>query len=407
MTQLVRCNNYLPAFVASCMFLTGCAPEAYRDVRPAHWAWWGADTEIVDSVIEQVRERASDGEYWDTATPYGPGSWTFEFLQMAIQTKISAEILESERDLSGASRRYHEASVYYGLAKYPHIERSEAENVSLQGQLLSYRKSFELLGYGYELIETDLDGEKVTGLLHLPRSNFQPPFPVVIGTNGLDVFAAESGPLVTDLLNQGIAVLMSDIPGTGFNSGIPLTPDFHRLWLTFLIELQANPLVNTTNAGAFGMSFGGNAVVKLAMTAPESFRAIANICGPVHEVFTLSEDEVSAIDAMYLDGLADRMHLPDKRPSTVVAAARGFSLVNQGLIGQGQSTKVPVLSMNARGDYVAPEPDLELVTQASEGGRIVWSGSGDHCPQDRKRDMPLVAEFFVSHLLNTTYGTNK
>ena len=194
---------------------------------------------------------------------------------------------------------------------------------------------------------------------------------------------------------------MSDIPGTGINSEIPLTPDFHRLWLTFLAELQVNPLLDTTNAGAFGMSFGGNAVVKLAMTEAESFRAIANICGPVHEVFTLSEDEVSAIDAMYLDGLVDRMHLPNKNPATIIAAAREFSLVNQGLIGQGQTTMVPVLSMNARGDYVAPEPDLELVTEASQDGRIVWSGSGDHCPQNRQRDMPLVAEFFVSHMIDS------
>jgi esterase FrsA len=286
-----------------------------------------------------VRDSGGKGEYWDTGNTDGPGDWTWEFSQLAEQEVAQAEQLEVAGDRLAASQAYDRASVYFGLAKYPHIARTDAENTALDNQLAAYAKSFELAGYGYRVVQTTLDDATVTGLLHLPKPEQHPaPYPLVIGTNGLDVFGAESGPLVRDLLDRGIAVLMSDIPGTGINSAIPLQPDFERLWLVFLEQLRRDPAVNAARVGAFGMSFGGNAAVKLAMTREDDFLAVANICGPVHEVFTLSAAQVGAIDAMYRDGLVDRLHLPDGEATTIVSAARGFSLVSQGLIGQGQQT---------------------------------------------------------------------
>jgi hypothetical protein len=101
---------------------------------------------------------------------------------------------------------------------------------------------------------------------------------------------------------------------------------------------------------------------------------------------------------MYIDGMIDRMHLADSNPKTLVRAGREFSLIRQGLIGNGQMTNVPILSVNARDDYVAPESDMELVTNASRGGEILFSGENDHCPQDRFTAMPQIASFFQKHL---------
>jgi len=383
------------------LVLTGCAREAYRDLRPEHWAWWGADPAVTSAVIDRVRESSKAGEFWDTGTEYGPGNWTWEFDQVAEQVLERATRLEDAGDLPAASEAYDQASVYFGLAKYPHIARTAAEDAAFERQLMTYRKAMVLAGYGYEVIHTRLDGTTVTGLLHLPRPSHPAPYALVIGTNGLDVFAAESGPLVRDLLDRGIAVLMSDIPGTGMNSATPLEPDFDRLWLALLERLRGHAAIDADRVGVFGMSFGGNAAVKLAMTQQQALRAVANICGPLHQVFTLSTAQVSAIDPMYRDGLVDRLHLPDGEPATIVAAASRFSLISQGVLGQGQHTEVPVLSMNARNDYVAPESDLQLITDASRFGSIVWSGSDNHCPQFRERDMPLVAQFFEKYLTGT------
>ena len=139
-------------------------------------------------------------------------------------------------------------------------------------------------------------------------------------------------------------------------------------------------------------------MVKLAMTQQQRYRAIANICGPVHRIFTTPADQVASVEPMYIDGMIDRMHLADSNPKTLVRAGREFSLIRQGLIGNGQMTNVPILSVNARDDYVAPESDMELVTNASRGGEILFSGENDHCPQDRFTAMPQIASFFQKHL---------
>lgn len=72
------------------------------------------------------------------------------------------------------------------------------------------------------------------------------------------------------------------------------------------------------------------------------------------------------------------------RPTRSSPTRCPFSLVDAGLLRPGEvATEVPILSVNARDDYVAPEPDLERVAEASRDGMLFYSGADDHCPQDR------------------------
>ena len=383
--------------ISSC--LSGCITQTYRDIRPEHWAWWGADMALVEETMAKVRAAKRGERFWDDAREHAPGTWTYEFQRVGEDLHRHAQAAEGKGDLSEASKLYHEASVYFGLAKYPHIFPTAAEEKAYAMQLEAYGQSFSLEGYGYEMVSATLGGQKLSGFLHLPRPEFFPA-PVVLGSGGLDVFAPESGPLVRDLLDRGIAVLMFDIPGTGMNRHIPLTPGFEQAHLALLGALKNDVRIDHARVGAFGISFAGNAVSKLALTEQETFDAVANIGGPLHEVFTIQPRLVREIEPMYLGGLVDRMHLEKTDPVSLVKAVRGFSLVNQGLLGSGQKTSVPVLSMNAKGDYVAPESDMLLMTRASREGELIWSGEGNHCPQNRLRDMPKIAEFFERHLKN-------
>ena len=386
------------AIILAAGFLSACTnQESYRDVRPEHWTWWGADMEKVDNVMQTIKAAGTGKERWDDGRDNAPGNWTYEFAELGKTTEAQAKNALSQGDRDNASELFHEASVYYGLAKYPHISPTPAEDRALEKQWETYRQAMELRGYGYEAVNAEFKGETVKGYLHLPKTG-SGPFPVVIGTAGLDVFGAESGPLVVDLLDRGIAVVMTDIPGTGINRNVALDAGFEGLWLSFLAKLESDNRIDTGDAGAFGISFGGNAAGKLAMAHQDKFKAVANICGPVHEVFQVTPRQVASIEPMYIDGLVDRMQLTESDPKTVAREAKQFSLIKQGLLGDGQTTRVPVMSLNARNDYVAPLADMELITQASKGGFIVWSGQDDHCPKNRMRDMPKVAEFFDKYL---------
>ena len=124
--------------VSVALAASGCASTglgdvnvtAYRDMRSAHWVWWGADPEKLSQALGRVRaskqQRALDG-YWDLQATYGPGHWTYEFNHLGVDAEAQAQRLERTSDPVAAARMYHEASVYFGLAKYPYIVRDAAE----------------------------------------------------------------------------------------------------------------------------------------------------------------------------------------------------------------------------------------------------------------------------------------
>jgi esterase FrsA len=377
---------------------------AYRDMRAGHWVWWGADPDKLAQALGRVRTsqepRALSG-YWDLQAAYGPGHWTFEFDQLGLEAQARAQRQEGASELSAAARSFHEASVYFGLAKYPYIVRDAHERKAFERQTETYLKSWRLEGYEVERIETQWKGMTVQGLLHLPRrtQSLQGQLPLVLATNGIDVVSTEFGSFARDIVNRGAAFFAFDIPGTGMNTEAKLEPDFDQLHIIFLDKLLARGGFDSSRVGLVGISFGGNAVVKLAVEHPRRFAAALNICGPVHNVFVGSVSRISYVERMYRDALADRWKLKRADPISLAERARGFSLVEQGVITPTTQTPVPIMNLNAAGDYVAPESDMRLAARASKRGFIVFSGEGDHCPQDRPADMPKAAAWLTSEMM--------
>ena len=71
---------------------------------------------------------------------------------------------------------------------------------------------------------------------------------------------------------------------------------------------------------------------------------------------------------------------------------RRFLLIDQGVIVPSETmTDVPILSVNSRNDYVASAFDMQLANNSTLDGTLIYSGSGDHCPQDRFTIMPQLA----------------
>ena len=398
--------------VSVALAASGCASTglgdvnvtAYRDMRSAHWVWWGADPEKLSQALGRVRaskqQRALDG-YWDLQATYGPGHWTYEFNQLGVDAEAQAQRLERTSDPVAAARLYHEASVYFGLAKYPYIVRDAAERQAYARQMETYLKSWQLAGYEVVVIESQWKGKRVRGLLHMPRKASAPrtSMPLVLATNGIDVFSAEFGPFARDMVDRGVAFFAFDIPGTGLNSELKLEPDFDQLHLVFLERLLATGKFNPGQVGLVGISFGGNAVVKLAVAQPSRFAAVLNICGPLHDVFVASVSRVAYVERMYRDALTDRWKLERADPISLAKNARGFSLVEQGVLTPTAQTPVPILNLNAAGDYVATESDMRLAARASKRGFIVFSGKDDHCPQDRAADMPKAAAWLAGEVV--------
>jgi len=372
--------------------------KPYRDLRLGHWEWWGGDRLELETAIRTISETKKSGKYWDVGSRDSAGYWSYEFGLLGSKYERFALAAEEKGEKEKASFLFDRASVYFGLAKYPLIEKSTLELSYNEKHIHTYIKSWQLSPYPIELIKGKFEGQEVLGYLHLPsRSNRHP---LIIGANGLDVHAAESSPFVKDLIKRGFGVLMFDIPGTAAHSKIKLTPQSSKIYSAFIDLLEKHPNVDTKIVGAFGMSFAGNLATRLAYTE-KRIRAVANICGPIHQVFQMSAGQLNSVDQMYIDGFTDRVHLNKYDPKELVKILRGFSLVSQGFIVKDQkTTNTPIVSLNAKNDYVAPVSDMELASNSSVDGIILFSGSDDHCPQNRSKDLPIIADWFQEKLLS-------
>lgn len=198
---------------------------------------------------------------------------------------------------------------------------------------------------------------------------------------------------------------MFDIAGSGTNAEFPLAPDYDAIPAKFAETLREEPNFDAQRFAIMGVSFGGNAAVKLAHTRPDLFAAAVNVCGPLHAVFQTEEDEFENVGLMYRLALFDRTHLRQDQVGQLVDLLRGFSLVEQGvLVPTHTKTDTPILSVNARGDYVAPEEDMELAKSSSVDGALIYSGADDHCPQDRYSVMPQIVDWLDTKLQPGPYG---
>lgn len=375
----------VPAVLMGCALLREPEDDWYRDLRPAHWIWWGAEEQVLAGALERIRTAPGErrDRRYDTILAYGPGHWVYEFYELGRAREAAGQRALAAGD-PGAGGLLHQASVYYGLAKYPGLGVDAHEREAHARQLATYEQSQSLNGgIRFEIVRVDSSQGSLRGYLHLPRSATSP-VPLVVATNGIDVFKAEFGPIVDELSALGIGLFAFDMPSTGEAAAMRLTPEIDQVYVDVLEALGRRRDVDAGRLALWGVSFGGNPVVRVALRAPRGLRAAVNWCGPIHEVFQIRPWQLSLVDDMYLDVLRHRIQWPTATNRELAAAMRGFSLVDAGLLLPGEVvTPVPILSVNARGDYVAPEADLDRVTAASREGMLFYSGADDHCPQQR------------------------
>lgn len=377
--------------------------EFFRDIRPNHWVWNGADPLTTNAILERVRTAGIGAERPDLASAAGGTVWTEEFTLVGDALRALAEEQEALGLTGAAAELYMRASANYTLAKYPLINPGVAEERAFAASLETLHRAYTLRGYTVEYVSTPYNGGDADGHILFPAG--APPvggWPLVVASNGIDVNQGEFFTFAQDIADRGMAFLMYDIAGTGTNAEFPLAPDYETLPAALAESLADNPRIDARNMAILGVSFGGNGAVKLAHTRPDLFAAAVNVCGPLHSAFQVPEENFEDIGLMYRLALFDRTDLPQDDVAGFLAHMRGFSLIDQGVIIPGETvTDVPILSVNARNDYVAPEFDMELANASTSDGMIIYSGSDDHCAQDRFTVMPQIADWLAERLVST------
>jgi uncharacterized protein len=133
-------------------------------------------------------------------------------------------------------------------------------------------------------IVVENQGQKLFGMLHLPKHEVGEQVPAVLFCHGLA--GQKTGKhrvyvdLASKLATQGIATLRFDYRGCGDSEGnfYESTPSGHYSdALVFLDYLKQHPNIDTERLGVFGRSFGGTVAVKTAAECT-TIRSVALWC---------------------------------------------------------------------------------------------------------------------------------
>ncbi len=344
----------------------------YRVVRSSFWIWQGADPieleDVLSHIATGVGER-SRPELLDTLQGYVPGNWIFEFSQLAGQYLKQGKAKEQEGHLAAAKHCYLRAARYYSIASYPHLKGDElSEQAQVLGNM-AYRDAGRLFPVPLKELKIPFRDKEITGYLHLPHEDH--PVPVVMVSGSIDSLQIDFNRLFEQYLAPcGIGMLTLDMPGIGYSSNFPLVQDTSRLHQAALHYLcQEVPWVDNQRIGMVGLRLGGNVAARLAYLEPAHMKAVVCI-GPGLNQFFVDPALFNQAPPMLRASLANRLGADATNWNELQPQCQIFSLKRQGLVGVTR-TRVPILSIGHRRDFICPESDIRTLASSSYYGKAL------------------------------------
>ena len=160
--------------------------------------------------------------------------WVPVWRQVGSAHEAEGDRLEAVGDYAGARRSYLQAKTYYAIGRFPgevsDVKRSISDDCSR-----AYRKAGAHLDPPIEVVEVPHEGKTIRSHFRAPEAaSAAAPVPAVLIMCGADVFKEDRGWAQEYCLEQGMASLVMDAPGTGENP-FPWAPESVSAWVAMVI----------------------------------------------------------------------------------------------------------------------------------------------------------------------------
>ena len=200
---------------------------------------------------------------------------------------------EQAGDHAAARTSYLQAKTYYAIARFPGEITPRKAEVSADCAR-AYRKACQFLDPPLEIVDVACQGQSIRTHFRAPEdATVDNPAPAVLIMCGADVFKEDRGWAGEMALDEGLASLVMDGPGTGENP-FPWDPASVTAWMAAIDYLAQRPEVDAGRIAAFGISRGGYSVMQLAGTYPEMVKAVVAIAGHPFG-YQMSDAEMEAV----------------------------------------------------------------------------------------------------------------
>lgn len=282
--------------------------------------------------------------------------WVPVWREVGGAHEAEGDRLEAAGDYPGARRSFLQAKTYYAIGRFPgevsDVKRSISDDCSR-----AYRKACAHLDPPVEVVEVPHEGKTIRSHFRAPEgASADTPVAAVLIMCGADVFKEDRGWAQEYCLEQGMASLVMDAPGTGENP-FPWAPESVSAWVAAVDWMAARPEIDAARIGAFGISRGGYSVMQLAGVAPDKVKAVVASAGHPFG-YQMSDAELDEFVAVRNQRSTWKFGAPDGPPSfapTSREQERGsfkrWALSELGLVDK---ITQPVYMVNGKNDHLAP-----------------------------------------------------
>ncbi len=310
--------------------------------------------------------------------------WVPAWSAVAAKFEKDAEASLQRGDKAAARNQFMHAKTYYSLARFPapyHSgspicppEMSAIKKESYDRYLDCFRRTVELRDGTHEIVKVARDGKAAVGYLRLPKSaSATNKVPAVLVMCGGDMYKEDREKYADGAMNEGMAALVVDAPGTGQTS-FAHAPESVVAWQSALDALQKRPEIDGKRIGAFGVSRGGLWVMRLA-AHDARIKALIS-CAPGGVGYWGTDEErrelrKAAVERAKTNWFGPRGTKPVTLEMTEEEQRREFlrwSLKDNGLLDK---LTMPMFLVNGKIDHLTPIGNLYMALESGPpDGRV-------------------------------------
>jgi dienelactone hydrolase len=310
--------------------------------------------------------------------------WVPAWSAVAAPFEKEAEAALKRGDKATARNLFMHAKTYYSLARFPapyHSgspicppDMSAIKKESYERYLECFRRTVELRDGTHEVVKVTRDGHEAVGYLRVPKgASATNKVPAVLVMCGGDMYKEDREKYADGAMNEGMAALVVDAPGTGQTS-FAHAPESVVAWQSALDALQKRPEIDGNRLGAFGVSRGGLWVMRLAAHDARIKGLISCAPGGVGYWGTDEERKVlrkAAVERAKTNWFGPRGTKPVTKEITEEEQRKEFlrwSLKDNGLLDK---LTMPMFLVNGKIDHLTPIGNLYLALESGPpAGRV-------------------------------------
>jgi tetratricopeptide (TPR) repeat protein len=330
--------------------------------------------------------------------------WVPAWSAVAERYERDAEALLAKRKRAEARNAFLQAKSFYSIARFPapyHSgsaicppDMSAIKARSYERYLECYRRATELLPDAPRIIKVRRDGKEAAGYLRLPkRASRSRKVPAVLVMCGADMYKEDREKYAEGAMAEGMGALVVDAPGTG-QTTFPHAPESVVAWQAALGALARQPEIDGKRLGAFGVSRGGQWVIRLAAHDARVKALIACAPGGVGYWGTPEERaewRQAAEERARTNWFGPRGTKPPARPITEAEQREEFlrwSLKDNGLLDK---LTMPMYLVNGKVDHLTPIGNIYMLLESGPPtGRVarVYADDGHIAARNEKEWAP-------------------